>query len=157
MVEEYEYTLKKPIEISSDGGMVEVLSISLIAPSRRNSNAASGLMRLVHQSLASRAKDKEPTEDEKKKAEADKDKNKDKPIREIFPANDVVNIIAGSAMSGNTLDEAYGYLTSLLANGCGKMNDKGAKEGDLGKLSMYDWNQILGEYVSNFLSDSLFE
>lgn len=162
IVEEYKYSLRKKIDISDSGRdgtgeMITVDAIVLVAPSRNNARAASGLMRLVHKSLSSKSKGREPTDAEKKKAEEDKKIDKDKPIRELFPASDVVNILAGSELSGNTLDEAYGYLTSLLTGGCGLMNDKSAKDGDLGKLGLHDWNNILGEYVSNFLSDSLFE
>lgn len=162
MVEEYEYQLKKEITIADggaggSGGLVPVNTILLIAPAARNSKAATGLQRLVQQSLSSKASDKEVTPEEKKKAEEENEKNKDKPIRERFPANDVINILAASDLSGNTLEDAKGLLFSLLSNGCAKLNDKDAKIGDLEKLSLYDMQNILGEYVSNFLLNFLFE
>lgn len=162
MVDEFEYQLKKPIEISDggaggSGGMITVNSITLIAPSARNSKAATGLQRMVNQSLSASRTDKEPTAEDKKKAEEEAQKNKDKPIRERFPAKDVINILAASNLAGNTLEDANGFLFSLLSNGCAKMNDKPAKQGDLDKLGLYDLQNILGEYVANFLSSFLFE
>lgn len=157
MVEEYEYQLKREIMIADNGGMVPVGSVLLIAPSAKNSRAATGLQRLVQQSLSAKASDKEPTEEEKKKAQAQSDADRDKPIRERFPARDVVNVIAASDLSGNTLEDAKNLLFSLLTNGCAKMNDRDARQGDLDKLSLYDVQNILGEYVANFLSNFLFE
>ena len=157
MVEEYEYQLKKEIMIAENGSMVPVGSVLLVAPSAKNSRAATGLQRLVQQSLSAKASDKEPTEEEKKKAQAQSDADKDKPIRERFPARDVINVIAASDLSGNTLEDAKNLLFSLLTNGCAKMNDRDARQGDLDKLSLYDVQNILGEYVANFLSNFLFE
>jgi len=154
-VKEFDVPLSVPIEISDGNGqMATVDSVLLIGPSRKNAKAASGLKRLVHRSISS--SDTEASDDDKRKAKEEREKNKGKPIRELFPPADVINVVAASSLDGNTLDEMNGFITSLLSDGCCKMNGSNAKQGDLNKINMDDWEKISGEYVSNFLLNSLF-
>lgn len=162
MVETYEYTLTREIEIADGGSggsgqLIPVDTIILIAPSAKNSRSATALQRLVNRSLSGKSSDKQMSDEEQKKAKEENEKNKDKPIRERFPARDVINILASSDLPENTLEEAKCLLFSLLSDGCAEMNGKPVKKGDLEKMSFHDTQVILGEFFSNFLSNFLFE
>lgn len=152
MIKEKEYTLSNVIEIADGGEMIQVDTIKLKGPTFKDAAAASGLKRLIHQSLSRNASDEQPKAQTK---ETDSSDNEKKHISEILKPSDIVNTLASSALDGNTIVEAYGYFKSLCTSGCCEINGKNARSGDITKIDLDDWNEMLGVYVSNFLLNSL--
>lgn len=153
VIKELEVTLNNPIETAVQGQMVETNKVLLIGPSRKNSAAASGLKRLFQRAIDSVNDGKEDSG--KKKKDTQEDNSKKSP-RELIPPKDVVNLLAAAKLEGETLQDAFDFFSNLCVNGCCQINGLEATSPNLDKIDYTDWENMLGEYVCNFLLDSLF-
>lgn len=169
-VSETAVKLNMPITIGrKDGTFDEVYEITIKGPTAGKSQraAAAALQAMFEKPFNEEIERSKDTPEykaaqEKKKSEPVKaGSDSDKSMRDFFDPSMVLRTISAyrdsSVAERDAITVALNYLESLLTTGCGVVDGSPMGTTDFAKISYSDMKVILGEYVANFLLDSLFD
>jgi hypothetical protein len=147
MKSEITFALSNPIEYSKGGEFYTCHELTLLAPSYNNRKQCQKLKQLFFKIVKDNAEKNKDESDSRKKR--DRDDNEDN----VLEGSDITTIFF---MSDVDIDEVMDIFEKLLISGVCKLDDSITLNNSLmGKMSLGDIEKIFGEYMSNFLVQSL--
>ena len=165
MITETTVKLSSSVKVGIDGVFIDCFELHLVGPSWKNASTASALKAMWMEPFnkmveeVSELRDNNEKQTEKKDGKKDGKKEPSEP-HEVFTCSEVVNTISKYRDDDtgplNVMEKAFGYLESLLSNGCADFEGVPADKNLLSRISYVDQEKILGEFVKSFLLDSLF-
>lgn len=151
---ELDFELPEPIEIANTKtGLMEKTSVvNLRAPSRKNAIEASRIKNLCTSAMMKASGGL--SEDEKARIRIEQEKKSSQGIEEeTLDGNGILTMLYAA---GETIDfdNLFKMFERLLCNGCGYILDQPITSGVLELLSFEDYEDLLGEFIANFLMRS---
>jgi hypothetical protein len=148
-----EIDLLNPIEVDVDGMDQLAKQVELTAPSATHAGQASIIKnfcgRIMDQQIEKNKNRKQPEESGKKKGAKSKKE-------ERFSGETMIQILTMSILEEpEQLEKMYNLFRIMLCNGCGKVDGQDFTKYLFEQLSFKDMENLFGEYVVNFLLDSL--
>lgn len=151
IITEFEYQLQLPIKFAKDGGENEGTFIMLSAPTSRNSKEVGAIRQAFMRALREQLNNDEVIEAAREQREAQEDTEES---QESPSGHQVCNMIAMATKVdySDFLEVGKKLLASgnvAMVNGAVSM-----KVSLVDRLSLFDLEEMLGEYITNFINTS---
>lgn len=131
----HDVELSQPLEYSSKGQAMEAKSITLYAPTRKAFKHNAKLKQLTMQAMASMAESRTAST-----ADSSENELRGKDLMTMLYASDI------------DIDELSNTFQTIVTNSsAAKIGDETITEHLLDKLSMDDYDNLMGEYIVTFL------